>query len=400
MNNKDYINVLSLNDNKIALLVFKKEYDDLILLYEKNTSLNNNQICNGFIKEPEEVIKIIKQIIQDAKHILNIDLKSLFVSIDIDKISIQDFRSERIKVPSGILDDNTWRNEILKKVNITQESSKHILDISIFEWIINGKSHFSLDNQYQVNFVDVKGYMYQINRVQYEQYIKMFQTLNLDFRLIPLAMNYTSTTRSSRIKNYEMFINLNNQGLVVSVTQGNHLIISTFEKDLSLTNFITHLASETSIDKNKISEYLNNYISIFMETTKDVKIAQSYSDKYSRIEIITSKDLNSYIARYAKKIANFIDKSINYLKDKNDIEINNLTFLPTSDITKIIFNSTKANLIMDSKIFDFEQYNLSPDYNQALLHGKAIINDISIHLYDLNNKHLKNKTKLMGIRKE
>ncbi len=397
---KDYINVLSLNDSKIALLVFKKEYDDLVLLYEKNNDINKDIIFNGFIKDPVEVIKLIKQMLQDASEELDANLKSLVVSIDIDKISIQDFQSERIKVPGGILDDNIWRNEILKKVNITQESSKHILDISIFEWIINGKSHFSLDNQYQVNFVDVKGYMYQINRVQYEQYTKMFQALNLEFKLIPLAMNYTSITRSSRVKNYEMFVNLNNQGLVVSITQGNHLIISTYEKELSLSNFITCLANDTNIDRNKTSEYLNYFIPIFMESAKDVKIAQSYSDKYSKIETITSKDLNSYIAKYAKEIAVFIEKSVKYLKDKNDIDISNVTFLPTSDITKIIFNSTKANLTVNSKILTFEQYDLSPNYNQACLHAKAIINDINNNMYDLSSKHPKSKTKLMGTRKE
>ncbi len=358
---------ISFSDDNISLIVVKNDNGLPILIHEQKYDLEKNYISNGYIIEANEITKILSMMINEAINKSGV-LKEIYISLDIKQVYVKDFNYEKIKVPNQVLDEKVWNNEILKEMKISDTGEQYIFGINVSEWIINGKSYYSLNTQYQAKTVDIKGKMYLINRVLFDGYMKVLKSLKITPKLIqPFFMCFPTLVKSNRNDNCETFVNLNNNGLILTTTKGNQVISNICIEEFSLKKLYESIMLKTNMSIDQIKNSLD-FLPDIGPNNIEINIANNYSRSYLEIKTVTNKDIYALIIEFVKNISNVIsDKFISSLKKKVGISVNRISFFPTNKKTEMILNMILHSLQWDSKIISyanecFNKIELNPNY--------------------------------------
>ena len=393
----NYKAIFSFEDENISLIVVSGNFDMPVVLFQKSIQLDAISISNFYVTETNKIAKLVSNLMDEAIVFLGTKIRDVYVVIDTKEIKLKNFECPGIDVPNGILDSNVWNNEMLSSMSTDNNGEEHIFNISFFEWVINGQTYYSLDSQqHKVDTIDVKGIMYGINRVLYEQYLAIFENLDLNVKLmIPFAMCYPLLVTSNRTTNCEVFVNLNNNGLVLTTTKGNRIISNISFKELSLNSFFDHIKEKTMMSLNQIKKYFQILPDI-QNSSSDLKIANGYSKSYLHLTTITNKDISRFIQQYADSIADFIkNKFIVKISSLVDSKITRLNLFPTNTITEIIFKNVTPSIEMSNGLIQFnDAIKIEPIFNKVYAMAKYILNEQKNNI-NLPIPNRKSKTGLM-----
>lgn len=374
----NYKSIISFDDENISLIVMNQDANVPIILYKKTWKLEPGLIAKCYVVEQKKVAKIVQTLLDEASAFVGTKLKDIYVIIDVKSIKLKNFQSHNVHVPNNILDYKVWNNDIVSTMTIDDNGTDHIFHVNISEWLINGKTYYSLDSQqHRTDVVEIKGIMYCINKVLHHQYLTVFESLKITPKcMIPFFMCYPLLVNSNKISNCETFVNLNNSGLVLTTTKGDHIISNICFEEFSLDNFFNEIREATKMSLDQIRKYFD-FLPDIQNSSSDIKIANSYSTSYLHMNIVTNKDFNKLISDYANKITNFIkDKFLIKLNKNNNINISRLNLFPTNIVTEIIFKMMKPSLEIDNKLIEFDDFlEVSSDLNKAYLMSKYLINE-------------------------
>ncbi|MGL4951481.1 MAG: hypothetical protein ACRC4L_00700 [Mycoplasma sp.] len=380
--------VITFNDFNIGILLFNNEN---IILFQDKVKLEKNIISNGMINNIKKVVEIVKKLVAESEQFVSTKITDVFVSFDISQIEIKQFNLDNIRLPNGVFNQFQW-DLIKRSIKVDESVNKHIYDIVYNSWTIDNKKQNFTETQMVGEILDVEANMFLINKVIYNQYKIIFEKLDINVsHLKPLLNDFVNLSSSIKSNHYELYTYLNNDNIVICLTEGKKIIKCVNDNSLSLNKLYELIKKETNIELDNVEEILNNIWSYF-GNFQNMKMINDLSDKKLAATTVNSDKVNEIISLFIKSFVELVEKNVEYLKTNVKINVQKVNYMSFNKFTTQMFNQiniySKINSAIPNNSYLEEN---GQEFMQEWLIMQTVINESSINNinYNLEKKSMK-----------
>lgn len=329
--------IITFNDQNIGISLFNSEENDNTIYYQTKIKLPYGIIKNAFICNIPWVYKELSNLISDARSFTRNDITNINVSIAANEILIRQFEINDINLPNGIFNLVEW--ELLKKsININQGASKYIYDIDYESWAIDNHVYSEINNQIIGSKLDIKARMFQINKVLYQQYVNLFEHLNIKIdSMKPIINDVVNITDSSRKDHAELFVILDENNLCLVQTNGKKIERCVTSNELSIKVLYNLLAKEMNMSEKDIINIINQ-IWVYFGGLNNIQIVKNLITNFADQQVADSEKFNNIITNYIKSLVEFVETNTKYLIEEKQINIKKISYIPITRFTTRLFN--------------------------------------------------------------
>lgn len=390
--------LFTFNNNEISIILFNRVYDDINVLFFNSVKLDEKIISNGFISNNEKVSEIISKLLLEADKFTSINIDEVYVCVDCNEITIKSLELSEINLKDGILDKSVWTRIKNDAIEIKQVVDKFIYDVHYISWNIDGKDYYELsNNSIAGNKLIIKAIMYQINKILYQNIERIFDKFNVKIKsFFPIANSFVSLVDNDQNNHHEIFVYINEDALVISQTCGKHLQHCVYETGLGLNNLYEVLSRESNIEIELVKKILNTNV-IFKNQT-NFEIINGCDLKMFQLIEANLANFKSIIDDFVKSIVKIIHDNIKYLQEHKHWNVEKVTYIPTSMITKSLINLTqihnKSNIVVYKNNTLDEYLDYSNQLYIAINYILNVYNEQEHEIFNMQAKSTKMKKEL------
>jgi len=325
--------VITITSNETCILISDKSNPKIKNLFY-NSFNNQKMIKNCLICEIDEYKKLIHNLIQTASKFMNFPINEIYLAIDYSNIKIKPFESNGLKNDNNLLNARVFEQEIKPNLMIQKNIDDFTFDIEINEWIINNEKLTKLVDNYNVSQYDIKGFMYQINKIQYEHFIRLFNNIGIKIIKVLPIISSSSKLIPTTIKNF-IVIYLNDEHLNINFWENNKLI-NCIESNLSLKTLKQMLNKKFELSEFEVEEILKLYW--IKNNDNDLCLKNTFFEKFKKVSSIHHSDIKNLITEFISRINKYIEEQIVYFKMENNFNFNNIYFLTNNKFIEYLYN--------------------------------------------------------------
>lgn len=379
--------LFTFNDDAIGIVLFDNKLLPPAIFYQAKVKLPENHIKNGYIINLQSVLKIVKNLINDSTLFTGFKIESAYVSFDYNQINIKPFEMTNIKLPHGVFNQLEW-DSLKENITINQGANKYIYHVEYYQWAIDNQVYNTVDQQVLGNKLDIKANMFQICKVLYNQYLNLFEKLNIKVvSLKPLVNDFTTLTKSSKPNHYEMFVYINNKSMTLILTQGKKIIRSVTADDLGLESLCSSIQKETNISADYAKIALDQ-IWAYYGSFNEIDLIQDIDSKSLNFSYIDASHANVIISNYVKLIVKFVEMNVDFLEKDQGFTIKKINYLNLNKLTAKLFNligiyAKRNHAIINNGMLDEYGHSFAQEW---LLMKTLSLGDTEIKCIQMLNK--------------
>lgn len=364
---------ISLNDEKINLVVSDHTNNNFNLLY--TTSMPNNNLYNkDQVLDSSELKKVILKMLIDTSNAIDLKIEKVILSFD---GLIHDFNIHKIKTNPFIYKkySNTYNkvNEAINSwINKTLNLSEpfNILSWSIDHWLDKdnnyvNKSELKVGEKYWM-----KINVYTSNNALIQKVSSLIKSLNIEVLNVSLCCLNNEILST---ENHELHIEIHEKTSHIIYFK-NQIVFSQFNLNFGKLNLIEHIANKINsnlLDLQKIKCLVTSLFNTSEE--KESNLIFSTNSKFLNANYLKKKEIDKLINEY----------SLNFVKNlENYININAIKKIKILSDSQVI-----SNYILNSFISNWAKVDVDIVQNNFMLLDKEYyLTALSIMKYAKNQK--------------
>lgn len=363
--------VIGITDEYSSIYVSFVVNNKIMPLYYNSIS-NENCIVNSCIVNKNIFINKIKSLVQKAETFVGQPIKKINLCLHNIQMNITDFEILNIQLKDPIFNKNTWKNNIFPNLKIKENTSNDVFvfDFDVYSWNINNKWINTIDRDYKIDSISIKGKKYSINKVIYESYKNVFNLINIEIEKLDTTVDLYLKNNPAK---YQLNLLISDQGVSLSSVNENKLFSNIIDQSLGINDLKKIISEKFNMQTKDINDYLNNYNDIYL--FDDVDVVNINDKKKLKVNGIKQKEIDKLINSYTLKVLGLVEKKVEYYKKEKEINIESINLISHLSYVIKIFRNITAHTKINFKIITLPEVMMFEQrYLYCILETYKIIN--------------------------